>query len=54
MWGTSRITEKRTTRGEDYTWHEDRDYLWPIPADQRSLTKGALSQNPGWDDGLSF
>ena len=39
---------------EDYTWHEDRDYLWPIPADQRSLTKGALSQNPGWDDGLSF
>lgn len=39
---------------EDYAWHEDRDYLWPIPADQRSLTKGALSQNPGWDDGLSF
>ena len=39
---------------EDYEWVEGRDYLWPIPADQRSLTKGALTQNPGWDDGLSF
>lgn len=39
---------------EDYVWNEGRDYLWPIPADQRALTKGALSQNPGWDDGLSF
>lgn len=39
---------------EDYVWVEGRDYLWPIPADQRSLTKGALSQNPGWDDGLSY
>ena len=39
---------------EDYEWQEGRDYLWPIPADQRSLTGGALTQNPGWDDGLSF
>ena len=39
---------------EDYQWNENRDYLWPIPADQRSLTGGALTQNPGWDDGLSF
>lgn len=38
---------------EDYLWDEDRDYLWPIPADQRTLTNYALSQNPGWDDGLS-
>lgn len=38
--------------GED--WNEDRDYLWPIPAAQRVLTKGALTQNPGWHDGLSF
>lgn len=38
---------------EDYVWNEDRDYLWPIPADQRTLTNYALSQNPGWDDGLS-
>ena len=38
---------------EDYEWNEGRDYLWPIPADQRTLTGFALSQNPGWDDGLS-
>lgn len=39
---------------EDYVWDENRDYLWPIPANQRSLTNGALSQNPGWTDGLDF
>ncbi len=39
---------------EDYDWVEDRDYLWPIPADQRSITHGALTQNPGWDDGVTF
>ena len=35
-------------------WNEERDYLWPIPAEQRVLTGGALSQNPGWEDGLDF
>ena len=38
---------------EDYIWNEGRDYLWPIPADQRKITGLALTQNPGWDDGLS-
>ena len=38
---------------EDYVWDEGRDYLWPIPADQRKLSGFALTQNPGWDDGLS-
>ena len=38
---------------ESYEWNEQRDYLWPIPADQRTITGFALSQNPGWDDGLS-
>ena len=37
-----------------YTWNEDRDYLWPIPAKQRTLTNGALTQNPGWVDGIVF
>ena len=32
-----------------YTWNEERDYLWPIPADQRVLTGGLLTQNPGSD-----
>lgn len=36
------------------TWDENRDYLWPIPASERVITGGALTQNPGWNDGLSF
>ena len=36
------------------TWNEDRDYLYPIPTDDRNLTGGVLTQNPGWNDGLSF
>jgi hypothetical protein len=35
-------------------WDEGKDYLYPIPTDDRNLTGGALTQNPGWDDGLSF
>ena len=30
-----------------------RDYLYPIPINDRSLNKN-LTQNPGWDDGLDF
>ena len=36
------------------TWNENRDYLYPIPTDDRNLTGGTLTQNPGWDDGLTF
>lgn len=36
------------------SWNEGRDYLYPIPTDERSLTGGALTQNPGWNDGLNF
>lgn len=36
------------------TFREDRDYLYPIPINDRILTNGALEQNPGWDDKLSF
>lgn len=36
------------------TWNEGRDYLYPIPLDERSLTRGVLTQNPGWNDGLTF
>lgn len=35
-------------------WVEERDYYYPIPINDRSLTGGALTQNPGWDDGLTF
>lgn len=37
-----------------YTWNENRDYLWPIPAEERELSGGALTQNPYWNDGLVF
>ena len=33
-------------------WHEDRDYLYAIPINERLLSGMALSQNPGWVDGL--
>ncbi len=34
-------------------WDDNRDYLWPVPASQRTLNP-ALTQNPGWEDGLNF
>jgi hypothetical protein len=36
------------------TWREERDYLYGIPTNERLLSGGALTQNPGWNDGLSF
>ena len=39
---------------EPRQWNEERDYFYPIPTTDRILTNGALTQNPGWDDGLSF
>ena len=32
---------------------ENRDYLYPIPINERSLNHN-LTQNPGWKDGLTF
>lgn len=34
-------------------FNEVRDYLYPIPINERSLNKN-LTQNPGWNDGLDF
>ena len=34
-------------------FNENRDYLYPIPINERSLNP-QLTQNPGWDDGLDF
>ena len=36
-----------------HSFDEGRDYLYPIPAKERSLNHN-LTQNPGWDDGLDF
>ena len=35
-------------------WKEDKDYLYPIPINDRTMTLGSLIQNPGWNDGLKF
>lgn len=34
-------------------FNEVRDYLYPIPTNERSLNHN-LTQNPGWEDGLDF
>lgn len=34
------------------TWTEDKDYLYAIPINERLLSGMALTQNPGWNDGL--
>ena len=38
----------------NFQFDENKDYLYPIPTNERVLTNGALTQNPGWNDGLSF
>ena len=35
-------------------WKEERDYYYPIPTKELVLTNGALTQNPGWDEGLGL
>lgn len=42
-----------TQKGIRHQFNEDRDYIYPIPSDERQLNKN-LTQNPGWNDGLSF
>ena len=37
-----------------FQWDEAKDYLWPIPIMDRTTTLGALSQNPGCIDNISF
>ncbi|MCP9612773.1 RagB/SusD family nutrient uptake outer membrane protein [Coprobacter tertius] len=41
-------------KDEPRKWREDRDYLYPIPTQERVLSNGKITQNPNWDDGLSF
>ena len=38
----------------NFQFDENKDYLDPIPTNERVLTNGALTQNPGWNDGLTF
>lgn len=34
-------------------WDENKDYLYPIPTQERELNR-SLVQNPGWKDGLDY
>ena len=52
--GTSGCVDSHQKSRPGWTWNDGRDYYYPIPVEQRSLTGGALTQNPGWNDGLSF
>ena len=38
----------------NFLFDEDKDYLNPVPTNERVLTNGAVTQNPGWNDGLTF
>lgn len=35
-------------------WDEGKDYLFPIPTEDRAITGGIITQNPGWNDGLDI
>ena len=38
----------------NFQFDENKDYLNPVPTNERVLTNGAITQNPGWNDGLTF
>ncbi len=44
------ISPHKNNRGK---WNEERDYLYPIPTNDRELSGFALTQNPGWKDGFT-
>lgn len=52
--GTSGYVDTHKDSRPGWKWDEDRDYYYPIPVKERSLTEGALTQNNGWNDGLEF
>lgn len=52
--GTSGCLDWHQNARKGWKWDESKDYYYPIPVEDRSLTGGALTQNPGWQDGLKF
>ena len=51
--GRSKTISLKNFRIARTKFDEVRDYLYPIPINERSLNNN-LTQNPGWADGLSF
>lgn len=52
--GKSGCVDTHQNSRPGWKWDDGRDYYYPIPVKERSLTQGALTQNPGWNDGLIF
>ena len=52
--GDSGCLEFHKNTRPGWTWNDGKDYYYPVPVEQRSLTQGTLTQNPGWNDGLTF
>jgi hypothetical protein len=52
--GTSGCVDAYHDVRPGWTWDDGKDYYYPIPIEDRTLTQGALTQNPGWNDGLTF
>ncbi len=52
--GTKGCVEFHRDTRPGWKWDAGKDYYFPIPVGDRNLTGGALTQNPGWNDGLTF
>ena len=52
--GTSGCLDFHQVTRKGWKWNDEKDYYYPIPIEDRSLTGGVLTQNPGWQDGLKF
>lgn len=50
--GTSGYMLVHGEESQTRAWNENRDYLYGIPINERLLSGMALTQNPGWIDGL--
>lgn len=46
--GTYGCVDNHQNSRPGWSWDDGKDYLYPIPQDELSLTGGALVQNPGW------
>lgn len=40
--------------GMTMQWNEEKDYLYPVPITDRTMTMGTLTQNPGWVDNVEY
>lgn len=52
--GNSGCVDTHRDSRPGWKWDDGKDYYYPIPVKERTLTNGVLTQNPGWNDGLTF